>query len=103
MFFDSNGYRIGRGTRVLVRFEDHGPEHAPFEWTGRVMGPSNISGRVRIKSEYVTWKGPIHLVPAGEPGSLGGYTIRRLPDQKHDPIEYHEYRDNGRHVVRDVA
>jgi hypothetical protein len=89
-----------RGARVRVRFPDHGPEHLPFEWTGRVVGPSRIPGRVRVRPEYVTWKGPIHLRPEGEDGP-GGYTVTRIA--KDAPVEYHEHRPNGLHVVRPVG
>jgi hypothetical protein len=97
--FDSKGQKIGRGTRVMVRFEDHGPEHLPFEWTGRVLGASKLDGRIRVQSEFVTWKGPLHLLPID--ASLTG-SITRLADQS-QPIEYHEHRPNGRHHVRPIA
>lgn len=89
MLHDKNGTKVGRGTRVMVRFEDHGPEHRPFEWTGRVLGASKIEGRIRVQSEFVTWKGPMHATPD---------MFTRLADQK-GPIEYHEHRENGRHHV----
>jgi|MudIll2142460700_1097286.scaffolds.fasta_scaffold553264_2 hypothetical protein len=88
--FDRNGTKVTRGTRVMVRFEDHGPEHAPFEWTGKVVGPSRIDGRIKVKSEFVTWKPAIHLTPAD---------ITRLADQS-APIQYRELREYNGHSGR---
>jgi hypothetical protein len=89
---------LPRGARVKVTFPDHGPEHLPFEWTGKVLGKSHIPGRVKIRSEYAYWKGPLHLLPDGEDGPGLTYRIERIA--KDAPIEYHEHRPGGRHVVK---
>lgn len=86
---DKNGTKISRGTRVMVRFEDHGPEHMPFEWTGVVQGASKLEGRIRVKSEYVSWRSPIHVEPEN---------VERLADQA-GPIVYREHRERGRFHV----
>lgn len=87
---DKNGNKLSRGTRVMVRFEDHGPEHAPFEWTGKVLGASKIAGRIRIAPEWVTWQGAPHLEAAD---------VTKLADQA-APIQYREFRPGGRiHVA----
>jgi hypothetical protein len=92
---------LPQGARVKVTFPNTGPEHLPLVWTGKVLGKSPIPGRVRIRSEYVHWKGPLHLMPDGEAGPGMAYTIERIA--KDAPIEYHEHRPNGRHVVRPVG
>lgn len=72
---DKNGAKVTRGTRVMVSFPERG-----LSWTGRVIGPSRIDGRVKVQSEYVNWKGPMHAEPA---------MFARLADQK-APIHYED-------------
>ncbi len=84
---------LPRGARVMVRFEDHGPEHAPFEWTGTVLGPSSLPGRVRIRPDWVTWRGPIHLLPEGE----RGVSVTRIA--KDAPVQYREYGTGRVHIA----
>lgn len=75
--FDRNGTKVTRGTRVLVHFDN--VANGPLEWTGKVVG-TGIDGRVKVKSEYVTWKPALHLDPAN---------FVRLADQS-GPIVYRE-------------
>ena len=81
--FDRNGTRITRGTRVIVLIND-------LEWTGKVVGTSHVPGRIRVKSEFVTWKPAIHADPAD---------ITRLADQS-APIQYRELREWNGHSGR---
>jgi len=74
---DKNGAPLSRGTRVMVRFEDMAPG---LSWTGRVIGRSPVTGRTKVQSEFVTWKGPRHLLAEH---------MTRLADQT-QPIEYHD-------------
>lgn len=81
-----------RGARVLVHFDDHGPEHAPFEWTGRIV-KSRIPGRVAVKSEYVTWKGPFYFDPTDD-----FVTVTRIA--KNAPQAYREMYERDGHSGR---
>jgi len=86
--FDSFGNKLPRGARVLVRFEKSA-DGAPFEWTGKVT-TSKIPGRIAIKSEYVTWKGPFYFATSDE-----GITIRRISAD--EPLQYREMREFNGH------